>query len=209
MKKYFFTGLIILLPVVLTIMIFIFLFHFFTAPLAPFVNLLLDLIQSRLSLSLPEGVQIFLAQLIALFFLVIFIFFLGIIARWFLVRNFFQGLQHLLSRIPLIKTVYRVSREVFSALFSEEGKKAFKNPVLIPFPDKPNYSVGVRVGEVPAICQSQVKEPLVAVFTPTAPHPISGYLLFVSKNDALSIDITNEEMIKFLVSCGMILPDEH
>jgi uncharacterized membrane protein len=117
-------------------------------------------------------------------------------------------MHNLLSRIPFIKTVFQVSRDVFSALFSHEGTKAFRHPVMIPFPDYPNRTIGFAVGEVPAECQRKIDEPLVAVFTPTAPHPISGFLLLVKEKDAKLLDMTNEDALKFLVSCGMITPDK-
>ncbi len=209
MKKYFFTGLIILLPLVLTIIIIVFLFDFFTTPFMRPVGYLLSTIESHFSFTIPEGINTFLSRLTALIFLSIVVLRLGMVARWILVRNMIRGMHHFLSRIPFIKTVYQVSRDVFSAIFAHDGKKVFKCPVMIPFPTHPNRSVGFEVGEVPQECQSKVKEPLVAVFMPTAPHPISGFLFFVEQKEVNSLDMTNEDALKFLVSCGMIVPEDH
>ena len=109
-----------------------------------------------------------------------------------------------MSQIPFIKTVYKVSRDIFSALFSSDGKKAFKHSVIVPFPFSPSYSLGFQAGEVAEEIQNKIKEPLVSVFMPTAPHPISGFLFFVPQKDAPKIAMTTEESVKFLVSCGMI-----
>ncbi len=209
MKKYFFTGLIILLPVALTLWVIIFLFHFFTTPFVPIVTLLLDTIQNHLFFSFPQGLDTFLARIISLLLLCIFVLILGMAARWFIVRNLIRGTHSLFSRIPFIKTVFKVSRDVFSALFSQEGKKAFKCPVMIPFPDYPNHSLGFVVGEIPPECQAKSPEPLTAIFTPTAPHPISGFLLLVPKKDVTTLDMTNEDAVRFLISCGMIVPEDH
>jgi uncharacterized membrane protein len=209
MKKHFFTGLIILLPIVLTIVIIVFLFDFFTTPFMKPVAHLLRVLESSLSFRIPEEINTFLARLIALILLTVFTLILGMIARWILVKNLIRGMHQLISRIPFIKSVFQVSRDVFSALFSHDGKKAFECPVMISFPAAPNRSIGFKVGQVPPECQNKVKEPLVAVFNPTAPHPISGFLFLVEKKEVNFLDMTNEDALKFLVSCGMIIPENH
>jgi uncharacterized membrane protein len=208
-KKYFFTGLIVLLPVVLTIVIMVFLFDFFTTPFMGPVASLLKLAETHFSIAIPSIINIFLARLIALILLSVFVLLLGMVAQWIVMRNTIRAMHQLLSRIPFIKTVFQVSRDVFSALFSNEGKKTFKCPVLVTFPARPNRSIGFHVGEIPSECQSKVNEPLVAVFTPTAPHPISGFLIFYPQKDVKSLDMSNEDALKFLVSCGMIVPENH
>ena len=109
-----------------------------------------------------------------------------------------------MSRIPLIKTVYNVSRDIIAALFSSDGKKAFKHPVMIPFPHRPTYLVGFQAGEVAEEIKNTVATPLISVFTPTAPHPISGFLMLIPEKDVYKLDMTNEEAVKYLVSCGLI-----
>ena len=206
MKKYFFTGLIILLPVALTLSVIVFLFDFFTTPFVPLVTYLLGVIQNHLFFTLPQGLDTFLARLISLILLCIFVLVLGMVARGYIMRNLIRGTYSLFSRIPFIKSIFKVSHDVFSALFSHEGKKAFKCPVMIPFPDYPNHSLGFVVGEVPLECQAKAPVPLTAIFTPTAPHPISGFLLLVPRKDVTTLDMTNEDAVRFLVSCGMIVP---
>lgn len=199
MKKYFITGLIILLPLVLTVMVIFFLVNFFTSPFVHFV-------EEHLFAkgTLPVSVTLFISRILAMILLCIFIFILGVVARWFLIKNIISLTSSILSRIPLIKSVYKVSKEVFSALFSLDGKKAFKYPVLIPFPRKPTYSLGFQAGEVAEEIKRVVKTPLVSVFSPTAPHPITGFLFLVPEHEVHKLDMTNEEAVKYLVSCGLI-----
>jgi uncharacterized membrane protein len=206
MKKQLITGLVILLPIAFTLMIIIFLFDFFTEPFINVVGPLVKLIQQQLHVALPQGIVLFLSRLFSLIFLCIFIFFLGLFTQLFLIKTLIGWGNQILFKIPLINTVYKASRDIFSALFSADGKKAFKRPVMIPFPDKPSYCFGFEAGDVAEEIQAKVKTPLLTVFTPTAPHPISGFLFFVPKDDARSVDMSNEEVVKFLVSCGMILP---
>jgi uncharacterized membrane protein len=204
MKKYFITGLAILLPVVLTVMIIVFLFNLLTTPFVHGVNHLFLLIQKHFSFSLSQGLALFVSRVFIILFLVTFIFLLGVVARWFLIKHILAWTNHLFSKIPIIKSVYHIIREVISALFSLDGKKAFHHPVLLPFPKDPLFSIGFHTGRVAEECQKAVGVPLAPVFVPTAPHPISGFLFLVPENEAKKIDMTNEEAIKFLVSCGLV-----
>ncbi len=207
MKKHLLTGFIILLPVALTLMIIFFLFDFFTEPFVFIVGPLVDFLQQKAHISLPQGLTLFLSRLLALILLSLFILLLGFLTQLFLVRLVMQWGNLILFRIPFIKTVYRVSRDIFAALFSTDGKKAFKRPVMIPFPSKPSHCLGFEAGEVAAECREKVQTPLRSVFVPTAPHPISGFLFLIPETDVHEVDMTNEEVVKFLVSCGMILPE--
>lgn len=211
MKKYFITGLIILLPVALTLMIILFLFDWFTEPFVAIVGPLVDLIQEKAHISLPHGITLFFSRILSLIFLCVFIFFLGLITQLFLVKTLIHWGNKILFRIPVIRSVYKVCRDVFGALLSGEGKKAFKNPVMIPFPSKPNHCLGFAAGEVAEEIKTKIDKPLISVFIPTAPHPISGFLFHIPAEDVHAIEMTNEEVVKFLVSCGMILPasDQH
>jgi uncharacterized membrane protein len=207
MRKHLITGLIILLPIALTLMIIVFLFDFFTEPFVSIVGPLVDLTQAKLNISLPIGITLFISRLLSLIFLCIFIFILGVITQLFLVKMIINWSNRILFRIPFIKTIYKVSRDIFAALFSAEGKKAFKKPVMVPFPSKSNYCLGFHAGEVAEECREKIKTPLISVFVPTAPHPISGFLFLMPEKDVRKIDMTNEEAVKFLVSCGMIVSE--
>lgn len=207
MKKHFLTGLAILMPVALTLFIVLFLIDFFTKPFISIVSSMLLQLETAFNFHIPHSLTLPVARVLALFLLFIFILMLGGVARWFFFKNILQFGDRLISKIPFIKTVYKVSRDIFRALFSSDGKKAFKYSVIVPFPFPPSYSLGFQAGEVAEEIQSKVKEPLISVFMPTAPHPISGFLFFVPKSDAHKIPLTTEESVKFLVSCGMISPN--
>ncbi len=207
-KKYFFTGFIILLPSVLTLLIIAFLFEFFTTPFVPLVTQLLKALQQYIPFIFPIWLSTFISRIIALVLLCLFVLVLGCIARWFLVRNLLEWANSIFSRIPVIKTIFNVSRDIFSALFSQDEKKIFKGPIMMPFPSVPNYTIGFLAGEVPEECQKRSKEKLVSVFAPTAPHPTSGFLFLVPEKDVHMAGMTNEDAIKYLFSCGAIVPED-
>jgi uncharacterized membrane protein len=206
MKKHFITGLIILMPVVLTLLILIFIIDFFTNPFLTVIENLLLHIKITHTLS-PQAVT-FISRIVVLSFLFFLILILGVIARWFFFRSIINLTNKILSKTPFVKTIFNITRDIAGAFVSHGEKKAFKKPVLIMFPSKKSFSVGFETGEIPPICQKHVKEPLTPVFVPTAPHPISGYLLMVKKKCVDNISMTNEEAIKFTVSCGIITPED-
>lgn len=208
MKKYLLTGLILLLPIVLTYLVIRFLFDLFTTPFLNIVNDFLHWASHNVPITPSPGMDLFISRLLALILLTLVIFFLGIVARWFFFKNLFGWTHKILSKIPLIKTVYQVSKDCVSALISTDGKKAFKKTLLFPFPSFSTFGLGLEAGEVAKEIQEKVKEPLVSVFAPTAPHPIGGFLLLIPKKDLHYIDMTNEEAFKYLVSCGLIQPEE-
>lgn len=209
MKKSFLTGLAILMPVALTIMIFAFLIDLFTAPFLDFVTSILKQHQGEHAvLKSPELVTIF-ARIIILIILVIFMFLIGWFTRWYFIRTGLAIANRIITKIPFIKSIYNVSKDIFSALFSTaEGKKAFKYPVLFPFPSLESYVIGFKSGEVPELFEKKLNQKLECVFIPTAPHPISGYLMLMPAEYVHKIDMTNEEAVKYTVSCGVIIPEE-
>lgn len=206
MKKYFLTGLIILMPLVLTLMVIAFLIDFFTTPVVSLVSHLLAPFQTKIPFHIPQELTLFISRMISLIFICILIFILGIFSRWFLMKSFLKIIHYVMGKIPVVRWVYKLCREVFSALFATDGKKIFQEPVMVPFPDKPNYCVGFRSGSAPTECEEKLGRSLVSVFAPTAPHPISGFLFILPEEEVKSLDMTNEDAIKFLVSCGVILP---
>lgn len=206
MKKYFITGLIILMPLVLTLILIIFLLDFFTTPVVSLVSQLMPVIEDKLNFHIPQELTLFVSRIFSLILICALIFFLGVFSRWFFIHGFVKIIHRIMEKIPVVRWIYKLCREVFSALFATDGKKVFKEPVMVPFPDKTNYCIGFLSGDAPKECEEKLGKPLVSVFAPTAPHPISGFLFILPEDDVKSLDMTNEDAIKFLVSCGVILP---
>ncbi|MGD2170441.1 MAG: DUF502 domain-containing protein [Chlamydiota bacterium] len=203
MKKAFLTGLIILMPVALTVMVVFFVVDLFTDP---FVNFFKDFLSKQHWIR-SANLLTFVARLFSLISVCLFIFLLGFLTRLFFVRWMLGVANQWISKIPLIKPVYNTSKDIVNALFQQEGK-AFKKPLMIPFPTDKSFSVGFETGEIPTCCSEKINKELVPVFIPTAPHPISGFMLMVPKEKTHLIDMTNEQAVKLTVSCGVILPED-
>jgi uncharacterized membrane protein len=209
MKKHLFAGLVILLPVVLTIFIILFLLNLFTAPLHDVSTLILSKLPEVYDFLYNYDLLDTIAKLFSLVLLCVFIFCLGVIARWFFINSLLSLANAILCKIPFVKSIYKTARDVIRALFPQkEEKKAFKRSVMVPFPSAKSQCVGFVSGDMPQECQSKVDTPLVPVFVPTTPYPISGYFMLVPEDRVNEINMTNEEAIKFTVSCGMITPEK-
>lgn len=203
MKKYLFAGFIILLPIALTFMIVSWLFNFFTLPLAHLAENILVIYD--IDLKSHQILVFFLSRAAAIVLLFLIILTLGFFGRKYFFDTLLRYTNLLFLRIPFVKSVYRIAKEVTKALFSQETK-AFKQTVLVPFPHQNVHTLAFITSDAPAALKEKVTEIDKAVFVPTAPHPLSGYMLFSSKKGIKEVDISVEEAFKFLLSCGTAHP---
>ena len=112
-----------------------------------------------------------------------------------------------LMKIPFFKGIYHTSKDLIDSIISADERKAFLYPLMVNFPFKKSQSIGFLSGTVPPECEKKLNKKLTSIFVPTAPHPISGYLIFAPEEEITKIKMTNEEAVKFTVSCGIITPE--
>jgi uncharacterized membrane protein len=209
MKKSFFTGFITLLPLVLTLMIISWVFDFLTTPFIGLTEKIVLIYQQKTGFEAAshQSLILFTSRVLALIFLIVLIFILGFLGRKFFFNTLLCLTNKLFMHIPLVKTIYRLSKEVTKAVFAE-GNKTFKQTVLIAFPVSKMHTVAFITGGVPENFKKALNELDLTVFVPTAPHPFSGYLVLTSKKEVIEVDIGIEEAFKFIVSCGVIHPGQ-
>ncbi len=209
MKKYFLTGLIILLPLAVTVAIVIFVVNFLTQP---FIGVAVDFLSSiswgkqRLSDLVSPKFIWYSSRLVILAGLFLFTLFLGAMARWFFVRSLLKLSDKILNRIPLVNKIYKTTQEIIKTFFSTDSQ-SFKKVVLIPFPSPGIYCMGLVSREAPKMVTDHFKRDLVSVFIPTTPNPTSGFILMFDKKDIIELPIKTEDALKFIVSCGVIHPE--
>lgn len=202
MKKYLLTGFIFLMPIVLTLLIVVFLFDLFTDPVVSIVRPLID----HFYLPVHHAFVLILARLLSFLFLIFFIMLLGAIIQWFFGKQLMSVTDKILNQIPIVKTIYKTSRDLLGAFFSPEGQRALHYPVFTPFGSFPQKTLGFKSGQIALEIQEKLDEPMTPVFIPTVPHPLSGFLILVPEKDIEKAHMTNEEAFKFLVSCGAMVP---
>jgi uncharacterized membrane protein len=209
MKKHFITGLIILLPGAVTVAILLFLVNFFTKP---FIGMASRLI-SQWNL-FPDGIAFFSKQqvieygsrLLILLFLFGITILLGVFTRWIFMHSFIKLCDKILLRIPIVSTLYKTSQDIIKTLFASD-KNSFKQVVMVPFPRPGVYALGLISRESPSCCSNAAKKQLISVLIPTTPNPTTGFLLMFEQEDLIYLDIKTEDAIKYIVSCGVILPE--
>lgn len=209
MKKYFLTGFIALLPIALTVLIVNWLFNLFAAPLAGITEAIFISYEGQLGLSLEHHQTLiaFLSRVFALILLLLLILFLGFCGQKFLNKVFLKIPERLFARIPLVRTIFRLSNDIIKSMF-QENKKTFKETVLMPFPHHEALAIGFVMGQTPEIFKRNNHPTDLAVFVPTAPHPMSGFVLLTPKKITVPVDVSVEDAFKFLISCGVIHPGE-
>jgi uncharacterized membrane protein len=207
MKKSFSTGLIFLLPFALTFWVVKYLFDLFTNPLFNLIEKTIMWLDRTQGMTLLNHVTLvtFISRVAALILTFVFIVVLGFLGRRFFFNALLKTANEVIFRIPIIGTIYRLTKDLTKSLLSTE-KKTFKETILIPFPSPDTYSVAFITGDVPPELKKVIPMTDVTVFVPTAPHPISGYVLFSARSSLHSIEISVEDTFKFLLSCGVIHP---
>lgn len=199
-KKYFATGLIILLPIAVTIVLVTFVINFITHP---FVGLFEGFFEGS---SFYIKYKSFVHFGMQLFFLAALIFFtlaLGMMARAVFFRTLLNLYDYVFHRIPVIKTIYKATQQVLQTVLGGSSK-SFKQVVMVPFPTHGAYCIGLLSSLAPNHCERAIGANLISVFVPTTPNPTSGYLIMYREEEVIYIDMSVEEAFKYIISCGVI-----
>lgn len=210
MRKYFITGLIILLPVVVTVMVAIFLLNFLTQPFIGMVSGFLahfNIINTGFLFLSPEQLLRYSSQCLILILLFCVTLVLGFITRSIFIHSLFKLGDKIIHKIPIVKTVYKTTQDIINTLFASD-KNSFQQVVLVPFPREGVYVLGLVSRESPPTCSRAVNQELISVLVPTTPNPTTGFLLMFKKSDLIYLDMRPEEAIKYIVSCGVIVPED-
>ncbi len=205
MKKYFLTGLATLLPLAITAYIVLFIVNFLTHPFVNVVTELLTRIPIHIPLMSPSVIHT-ISQILILGGLFGITLLLGLLARWFFFNAFVKLGDDLLHKIPLVNKVYKTTKEIIQTLFSAD-KKSFKQVVMVPFPYKGCYCLGLVTRLAPKTCSASTDQEMVSVFIPTTPNPTTGYLIMSPRKDLIELEMKSDQAIKYIVSCGVIHPE--
>jgi len=186
LRNYFFTGVIVLIPIGFTLYLSKFLINF-SAKLVPSgLNP-----NTYLPYAIP-GIEIILT--------IIFITIVGGLSLTFIGKKFLQIIDDLFKRMPVLRSIYSAIGQMTDSFREQEGNK--KSVVLFEYPRKGLWAVGFATKENTGEIKIKINKNLVNVFIPTTPNPTSGFLLMIPKEDLIYLDMTFEEASKFIVSAG-------
>ena len=130
---------------------------------------------------------------------------IGSITAGYLGRVIIKTSERLLSRVPVVRSVYSWTRQVFETVLSQRSN-AFREVVLIEYPCRGSWAVGFITGQTSGEVQSLTQETVYNVFIPATPNPTTGFLLFIPERDIRRLDFTVEEGIKLVISGGIVTP---
>jgi uncharacterized membrane protein len=190
LKRYFLTGLLVVIPIWGTILV---------------LKTLFVTVDGILGDVLAQLVPDHYVPGLGILTLILLIFTVGLLAANFIGRQIVKVWEDWLNRLPLVRGIYSTLKSMMDILsFSDRG--SYYRVVLIQFPKNGSYCfafvTGVTKGETTALSQ----DPLIHVYVPTSPNPTSGYFLLVPEREVTSVDISVEEAMKLIVSGGLCTP---
>lgn len=198
-RNNFITGIAIIFPLALTIVIVRFLvIQINSYILDPLVEVL------RLNPYLSAH-SLFIAKFVVFLFVIFIISLVGWTANIIFLRKLFGFGERLFIRVPMVGKIYTVTKEIGSA-FLGQGKTFFKKVALIEYPRKGVYSIGFTTGEGKGEIKNISGKELVSIFVPTTPNPTSGVFLLVPRDEVKLLNMTVEAGLKIVVSSGSIVP---
>ena len=189
-RNYFFTGVVVLIPIGFTLYLSKFLINISTKLIPSGLNP-----NSYLPFSIP-GLEIILT--------ILFITIIGSLSLSFIGKRFLLIIDDLFKRIPILRTIYSAVGQMTESFTNQEGKK--KSVVLIEYPRKGTWAVGFATKENRGEIKNKVNRDLINVFVPTTPNPTSGFLLMFPKEEIIYLNMSFEEASKFIVSAGTANP---
>ncbi|OSI14098.1 DUF502 domain-containing protein [Neisseria dumasiana] len=197
LKKYLITGVLVWLPIAVTLWVI----TYIVSASDQLINLLPAHWQPKhfLGFNIP-GLGV-IVTVLALFIT-------GLFGANVIGKQMIAAWDHLLGRIPVVKSIYSSVKKVSESLLSDNSR-SFKTPVLVPFPQPDIWSIAFVSGSIPsAVARSLNGEEYVSVYVPTTPNPTGGYYIMVKKSDVRELDMSVDDALKYIISLGMVLPNE-
>ncbi|MCH9811949.1 DUF502 domain-containing protein [bacterium] len=214
MKKNLLSGLALLLPLAVTVFIFVFLIDLLTTPFLEHVKEIIKFFsQSYVDFDRHSTSLILISRLLILISLFLGIILLGFLGKRIFFHYIIKTFHRWMMKIPLINKIYKGTRDIILALLSED-KKIFSRVVAVPFPNEHSKAIGLVTGNAPIVLDEEKNEKvptektLKSVFVATSPHPLSGFLLLTEEKYLTRIDFSVEDAFKYLISCGVYTPKD-
>lgn len=190
MKKYLITGLLIWIPLAITIWV---------------LQLIVNTMDQTLLLIPPDwqpkmhipGLGVVLTVLVVLF--------TGVFASNLLGQKLIRFWEGILKRIPVVNSIYGGVKQVSDTLFSPGGQ-AFRKALLVQYPRQGSWTIAFMTGQPGGDVANHLEGDYVSVYVPTTPNPTSGFFLMMSKADVIELDMTVDEALKYVISMGVVAP---
>lgn len=194
----FFNGVVILLPVIVTV----FLVKFLVLQVN---NIVLNPILRCVTPIFSGFHRVYVAKALIFLIVILAITLIGLGAKILMLKRFFAQGEKLFIKVPILGRIYNAAKQVFSAILGQ-GKTAFKQVVMIEYPRKGIFSLGFFTGPTMGEISAILKMESINIFVPTTPNPTSGLFLVVPRKDVHFLKMTVEEGMKLIISGGAVSP---
>jgi uncharacterized membrane protein len=192
-RTYFLAGLLVLIPLVVTIEILSWLFNLLDGFLGPYLY-------AWLGRPMPG---------LGLIATVVLVFAIGVVTTNIIGRRMMRAVDEALQRIPLVRSIYSMTKHVSDSLL-QARTVAFQQVVLIEYPRRGLYQIGFVTGRIEGSLQEQLAatagERLVSVFVPATPNPVAGYLVLLPEREVHVLGISVQDGLKLVISGGLAAP---
>ena len=194
MRKYFITGLLIWIPLVITLWVLKVIFDTLDASLL----LLPDSFQTErwLGMHIP-GLGAVLTILV--------VFLTGVLATNFVGAQLVQFWHGLLNRIPVVNSIYSSVKQISDTLFSSSGQ-AFRKALLVQWPHPGMWTIAFLTGVPGGDVVKYLPPDCLSVYVPTTPNPTGGYFVIVRRADVVELEMSVDEALKYIISMGVVPP---
>jgi uncharacterized membrane protein len=195
MRKYFVTGLLILVPLAITVWV---------------LNLIIGTMDQSLILLpdrwRPEALIGFHIPGLGTILTLVIIFLTGLATRNFIGNRVVLAWEAVVIRIPVVNTIYSSVKQVSDTLFSSSGN-AFRKALLVEYPRKGCWTIAFLTGTPGGDVKNHLQGDYVSLYVPTTPNPTSGFFLMVPRADTIELDMTVDTALKYIVSMGVVSPE--
>jgi len=193
-RRYFFSGLLVWLPIWVTILVIKFLVNIFGNTLSMLPHQYQP--DVLIGFHIP-GINVIITLAV--------IFLTGIVVANFIGRRLVLMGDAIIAHIPLVRTIYASVKQVLQTLFTPGGQ-SFRKVLLVEYPRAGMWSLAFQTGDSTPEVETALNTPMVSLFIPTTPNPTSGFLMMVPRKDVIELEMSVDQALKFVISLGVVQP---
>lgn len=204
MKKYILAGLLVWLPLGITIWVLSWLLGVLDGVFAALLSVSQAVLPASAFASIEQlrhvpglGVAVMLVGLLLT----------GVFAANFVGQWWLRQWDRILQNIPIVKSIYSSVKQVSDTLFSSSGN-AFREAVLVQYPRQGSWTIAFVTGKPGGEVAGRLPGEMVSVYVPTTPNPTSGFFLMMPREDVHVLNMSVDEALKYVISMGVVAPPE-
>ncbi len=190
MKKYLITGLLIWIPLAITIWV---------------LQLIVNTMDQTLLLVPPDWQPKMRIPGLGVVLTVVVVLLTGVLASNLIGQKLLSFWEAILKRIPVVNSIYGGVKQVSDTLFSPGGQ-AFRKALLVQYPRQGSWTIAFMTGQPGGDVANHLQGDYVSVYVPTTPNPTSGFFLMMPKSDVVELDMSVDEALKYVISMGVVTP---